>query len=217
MMSSIRTEMCGLFAAVTHLRLVVEYFHIVPSEKASCRTYCDSSRAALARVVDKYYEDFGTTWRCRQHYDFEVAIRTSLLQLPISIEWKWARGHASSRKKDRTSPFLKYLTKPLTILQHYSSSISNSHAAGQRTLARTNGQHHWSTWPYVRPPGERIEVLLYGRRSALLLVQQVSLVVLSSCLTRSYWNIEGLVQKVSQAANSITRSGELLTVNTECN
>jgi hypothetical protein len=26
-------------------------------------------------------------------------VRTCLLQLPISIEWKWVRGHASSRKK----------------------------------------------------------------------------------------------------------------------
>jgi ribonuclease HI len=99
-MSSTRTEIYGLFAALTHLRLVVEYCHIVPSEKASCRIYCDS-RAALARVVDKYYEDFGTTWRWRQHFAFEVTIRTCLLQLPISIEWKWVRGHASSRKKEQ--------------------------------------------------------------------------------------------------------------------
>jgi hypothetical protein len=40
-------------------------------------------------------------WRCRQHYDFEVAIRTCLLQLPIFIEWKWVRGHASSRNKEQ--------------------------------------------------------------------------------------------------------------------
>jgi ribonuclease HI len=99
-MSSTRTEMCGLFAALTHLRLIVEHFHIVPSEKASRRIYCDS-RAALAWVVGKYYEDFGTTWRWRQHYHFEVARRACLLQLPISIEWKWVRGHASSRKKEQ--------------------------------------------------------------------------------------------------------------------
>jgi hypothetical protein len=58
-MTSTRTEMCGIFAALTHLRLIVEFFHIVLREKASCRIYCDS-RAALARVDDKYYEDFGT-------------------------------------------------------------------------------------------------------------------------------------------------------------
>jgi hypothetical protein len=50
-MSSTRTEMSGLFAALTHLRLVVEYFHIIPKENASCRIYCDS-KAALTRVVD---------------------------------------------------------------------------------------------------------------------------------------------------------------------
>jgi ribonuclease HI len=99
-MSSTRTELCGIFATLTHLRLIVEFLHIVLCEKASCRIYCDS-RAALARVDDKYYEDFGTTWRCRQHYDFEAAIRTCLLQLPISIERKWVRGHASSRKKEQ--------------------------------------------------------------------------------------------------------------------
>jgi hypothetical protein len=90
-MSSTRTEMCGLFATLTHLRLIVEYFHIVLREKASCRIYCDS-RAALARVDDKYYEDFAV-----QHGGVDsttisryVAIRTCLLQLPISIKWKWA-------------------------------------------------------------------------------------------------------------------------------
>jgi hypothetical protein len=83
-----------------HILQLAEFFHIVLREKASCRIHC-GSRVALARVDDKYYEDFGTTGRCRQHYDFEVAIRTCLLQLPISIEWKWVRGHASSRKKEQ--------------------------------------------------------------------------------------------------------------------
>ena len=96
-MSSTRTEMCGLFAAITHLRLVVEYHAIRPSKDASCRIYCDS-KAALARVDDKYYDGFGTTGRCRSNYDLEVAIRTCLLQLPIPIKWHWVKGHASSRK-----------------------------------------------------------------------------------------------------------------------
>jgi hypothetical protein len=59
-MSSTRTELCGLFAAVTHLRLVVEYYHIIPNKNVSCRIFCDS-KAALARVADKYYDGFGTT------------------------------------------------------------------------------------------------------------------------------------------------------------
>jgi hypothetical protein len=34
-MSSTRTEMCGIFAALTHLRLIVEFYHIVLREQAS--------------------------------------------------------------------------------------------------------------------------------------------------------------------------------------
>jgi hypothetical protein len=32
-MFSTRTQLCGLFAALTHLRLVIEYFHIFPNKK----------------------------------------------------------------------------------------------------------------------------------------------------------------------------------------
>jgi ribonuclease HI len=98
-MSSTRAEMCGLFAAITHLRLVVEYHAILPNKNVSCRIHCDS-KGALARVVDKYYDGFGTTGRCRTHYDLEVAIRTCLLKLPIPITWHWVKGHASRRKED---------------------------------------------------------------------------------------------------------------------
>jgi ribonuclease HI len=109
-MSSTRTELCGLFAAITHLRLVVEYYHIVPPKNASCCIYCDS-KAALARVADKYYDGFGTSWRCRTHYDLEVAIRTCLLQLPISISWQWVRGHASRRKDPDDFTFSEVLNE----------------------------------------------------------------------------------------------------------
>jgi hypothetical protein len=60
-MSSSRAEMCGLFAAITHLRLVVEYYAIIPNKNDSCRI----SKGALARVADQYYDGFGTTRRCR--------------------------------------------------------------------------------------------------------------------------------------------------------
>jgi hypothetical protein len=79
-MSSTRTELCGIFAAITHLRLVVEYYHIIPNKNVSCRIHCDS-KAALARVVDKHYDGFGTTWWCRTHYDLEVAILDCLLKV----------------------------------------------------------------------------------------------------------------------------------------
>jgi hypothetical protein len=59
-MSTTRTELCGLFAAVTHLRLVVEYYRIIPNKKVACHIYCDS-KGALARVGDKYHDGFGTT------------------------------------------------------------------------------------------------------------------------------------------------------------
>jgi hypothetical protein len=67
-MSSTRTELCGLFAAITHLRLVVEYNGIIPNKNVSYRIYCDG-KAALARAVDEYYDGFGRTWRYRTHYD----------------------------------------------------------------------------------------------------------------------------------------------------
>ena len=95
--SSTRAEMCGLFAAITHLHLMVEYHALRPSKDASCRIYCDS-KGALARVVDTYYDGYGTTGRCRTHYDLEVAIRTCLLKLPIPILWHWFKDHASSQK-----------------------------------------------------------------------------------------------------------------------
>ena len=133
-MSSTRTELCGLFAAVTHLRLVVEYYHIIPNKNVSCRIYCDS-KAALARVADKYYDGFGTTWRCRTNYDFEVAIRTCLLQLPIPISWQWVRGHASRRKPADELTFPERL---------------NESADGLATIAR-HSQHLAQTdddhWP----------------------------------------------------------------------
>jgi ribonuclease HI len=109
-MSSTRAELCGLFAAITHLRLVVEYHAIIPNKNASCRIYCDS-KAALARVADKYYNGFGTTWRCRTNYDLEVAIRNCLLELPIPIKWHWVKGHASSRKRPDELTFPELLNE----------------------------------------------------------------------------------------------------------
>jgi hypothetical protein len=97
-MSSTRSEIGGKFAAITHLRLVVEYYAITPTNTASCRIYCNS-KVALARVGDKRHDGLGTTTRCRPHYDLKVATRTCLLQLPIPISWHWVKGHASARKR----------------------------------------------------------------------------------------------------------------------
>jgi hypothetical protein len=57
-MSSTRTEMAELFAATTHLCLVVEYYAITPTKTTSYRIYCDS-KSALARVGDKRHDGFG--------------------------------------------------------------------------------------------------------------------------------------------------------------
>ncbi len=116
-MSSTRTELCGVFAALTHLRLVVEYYRIAPHQTSSCRIYCDS-KAALARVVDEYYEAFGTTW---------LAEQTTILKLrsvPAFYSYQFpfrGNGYTAMRavEKRNLSSFLpKYSTNLLTRLQH---------------------------------------------------------------------------------------------------
>ena len=99
-MSSTRTELCGLFAALTHIRLVTEYFQIVPPHGGfDIVIYCDS-KAALQRVQDLEFDGFGTTWRCRANYDIEAEIRSFIRQQKwLNIQWKWVRGHASRRKR----------------------------------------------------------------------------------------------------------------------
>jgi hypothetical protein len=87
------------------LRLVVEFYHVILPKDASCFIYCDS-KAALARVQDTYYEGFGTTWRCRTHYDLEAAIKHCLKQLSFSFSWQWVRGPASRRKQPEDFTFL---------------------------------------------------------------------------------------------------------------
>jgi ribonuclease HI len=99
-MSSTRAELCGLFAALTHVRLVTEYFHMVqPHGGYTATVYCDS-KAALQRVQNLEFDGFGTTWRCRANYDMEAAIRHCIKQQTgLTIKWKWVKGHASRRKR----------------------------------------------------------------------------------------------------------------------
>jgi hypothetical protein len=58
----------GLFAAITHLRLVVEYHAILPNKTVSCRIHCDS-KVTLARVLTNI-----TMFWCdrKVHYDHEL-------------------------------------------------------------------------------------------------------------------------------------------------
>ena len=98
-MSSTRTELGGILAALTYLRLVIEHFRVVmPQRGLNCTVHCDS-QAALRRVESLSFEGFGTTWRCRENYDLEAAIRQCLQKRPLCVNWKWIRGHASRRKK----------------------------------------------------------------------------------------------------------------------
>jgi hypothetical protein len=77
-MSSTRTELCSLFAALTHLRLIISYYHMVlPRGGIKTTVYCDS-KAALQQVHDLKYDGFGTTWHCRANYDIEAVIRTCI-------------------------------------------------------------------------------------------------------------------------------------------
>ena len=99
-MSSTRTELCGLFAALTYMRLAMEHQHMtMPRGGVDVTIYCDS-KAAIQRVQDLAYDEFGTTWRCRANYDIEAALRQcTRVQSSLKIKWTWVRGHARRRKK----------------------------------------------------------------------------------------------------------------------
>lgn len=118
--SSTRAELSGILAALTYLRLVLEYTRVTIRQEVECVVHCDS-RAALQRVGSFEYEGFGTSWRCRANYDLEVAIKVCLQTLPLKVQWKWVRGHASRREK------VENFTWP---------EILNSHADDMATAAR---------------------------------------------------------------------------------
>jgi hypothetical protein len=63
-LSSTRAELCGIFAAVTYIQLVKEFYHVVQPKQGHKHTlYCDS-KAALSRVTNSYFDEFATIWRC---------------------------------------------------------------------------------------------------------------------------------------------------------
>jgi ribonuclease HI len=99
-MSSTQTELCGIYAALCYVHMVTKYFLLVlPRRGMLCTIYCDS-KAALQRVRDLTYSEFGTTWRCRANYDLEAAIRQSLTTPGLQVTWEWVRGHAGRRKNN---------------------------------------------------------------------------------------------------------------------
>jgi hypothetical protein len=98
-MSSTRTELCVIFAALLYLQMVTTYHHLVPAQTGTnCTVYWDS-KAALQRISDLSYVGLGTTWQCRANYDLEAAIKACLQCLRMQLSWKWGEGHASRRKK----------------------------------------------------------------------------------------------------------------------
>jgi hypothetical protein len=98
-MSSTRVELCGIFAVVTYLHLVIEYCKvIVPNKGIAFPFYCES-KDALSRVTNSYFDKFRTIWRCHMNYDLEVAIQHCLKLCPMNFDWQWVHGHASKRKR----------------------------------------------------------------------------------------------------------------------
>ena len=91
-MSSTRTELCSLFAALTYMRLTIAHYHkVLPREGVQALVYCDSKAALL-----------GTTWQRSANYDLEAAICICLQQVPgLHVQWNWVKGHASWRKKPK--------------------------------------------------------------------------------------------------------------------
>jgi hypothetical protein len=131
-MSSTRTELCGMLASLTYLRLIIQYFHIViPKQGFQCTVHFDSL-AALNRVKDLTYDAFGTTWRCRANYDMEAAIRVCLQQGQIMVDWKWIRGHASNRKRRDEFVWAEILNEAADDL-----------ATAARDYTATQDDEHW--------------------------------------------------------------------------
>jgi ribonuclease HI len=156
-MSSTRTELCGLFAALTHVRLIIEYYHMaLPREGIRITIYCDS-KAALQRVQDLGYDGFGTTWRCRANYDIESAIRTCIRQQPgLHIKWTWVKGHASRRKRPENFSIAEQLNEAADAL----ATIARDHPK-QAEHVHWPEQHISLIGPSGRVSGRLVHELRY--------------------------------------------------------
>jgi ribonuclease HI len=167
-MSSTRTELCGLFAALTYMRLTIAHYHIVlPREGVLALVYCNS-KAALQRVQDLFFEEFGTTWRCRANYDLEAAIHICLKQVPgLHVQWNWVRGHASRRKKPEHFSMAETLNEAADEL-----------ATGARDYPAANDVSHW--------PQQQISLAGPRGRVSGRLAQKIRYCCTASDL-ESYW------------------------------
>ena len=131
-LSSTRTELVGIFASLTYLRLVMECFNVAPPAQCKITLHCDST-AAIKRVKDSECNYYGTSWRCRENYDVEAAIHSCLQLLPVAINVKWIRGHALRRKKEWHK-----LTWPETL-----NELADAEATKAREITGFPFEQHW--------------------------------------------------------------------------
>ena len=126
------TELCGIFASLTYLHLIMAYFHmVVPKNGMTCTVHCDI-RAALQRVQNISYTGCGTTWRCRANYNLEKAIKFCLGDLPVRIHWEWVQGHASRRKQPHDFAWPDELNEE-----------ANTMVTEARLKSATSNKSHW--------------------------------------------------------------------------
>ena len=166
-MSSTRAELSGILAALTYLRLAMEYINKDWYPGLICMLHCDS-KAALQRVRSFEYQGFGTSWRCRANYDLEVAIKDCLFAIPATVEWVWVRGHAH-RRKNNTYDY----TWPETL-----NSAADNMATEAKERAHEPGDTHW--------PEQAISIIGPTGRMTGHLSKQIR----HSCTSRdlsSYW------------------------------
>ena len=131
-MSSTRSELAGVFAAITYLRLIVQYYCVVLGRESSITLYCDS-QAALAGIT-KDQRRFGTSRRCRKHYDLISAIACCISKINMPIHWQWVRGHASQRKE----------THEFTWAETLNEAADNLATAARDTTRRADDdKYHW--------------------------------------------------------------------------
>ena len=130
-MSSTRAELGGIFAALTYIRLILQYKQVVDPDTYHITLFCDST-AALAGTRNEYLR-FGTTWRCCAHYDYLSAIEECVRLLDIPITWSWVRGHASKRKPPHEFTWAETLNE-----------AADEQATHARTTSSTStGSTHW--------------------------------------------------------------------------
>jgi ribonuclease HI len=111
--SSTRAELSGILAVLMYVLMIRKYYKLF-STRLHIEIWCDS-KAAIDRTrsisTDMKEARFGTTWRCRQDYDLEAAIRRTMRKLAGSTRTSttrnttfniyWVEGHAERR---RSSP-----------------------------------------------------------------------------------------------------------------